>query len=61
MRETSVFQRQGEKGGWEEGVAPEIDGHDPVTPVLHEVDGLQVGGAEAQPVIGEFVAEVGDP
>ena len=61
VRETPVFQRQGAKGGWQEGVAAKIHGHDPVAPVLHEVDGLQVGGAEAQAVIGEFVAEVGDP
>ena len=58
MCEVSVFQRQAEEGGRQEGVPAVIHGHDPAIPILHEVDPLQVGDAEPQAVTGELVAEV---
>ena len=52
------FQRQGKEGGWQEGVATKIHGHDPTIPILHEIAKVQVRDAETQAVFSELGAEV---
>ena len=61
MRESPVSQRQGEEGGWQEGIAAIIHGHDPTILVLHEIDGLQVRYAKTQTVVSDLVAEANTP
>jgi len=56
-----MFQREGEEGGRQEGVAAKIHGHDPISPILHEVDRFQVGYAEEQAMSGELIGEVNTP
>lgn len=61
MCEISLFQREGEEGWRQEGVAAKIHGHDPVIPILHKVDTFQVRYAEAQPAISELVMKANTP